>query len=116
MVANNLNVLLENIIEESGGLGRFQIFMLTAVSCGKLALAWSMLMMSFGGALPDWWCIDGEADFNMTSFNDVTSMNDSTSYKTCFVANTSRTCSGYIYSDSMRTVATEVRHRNNLYY
>lgn len=51
-----LNEYLENVLSDIGGCGRFQ-FVFTIVVLGtKATVAWSVLMMTFGGAVPEWSC------------------------------------------------------------
>lgn len=49
--------ILERVLEECGGLGKLQWFLIAIVIGSKLAITWSMLMMTFAGATPDWWCV-----------------------------------------------------------
>ena len=46
--------ILERVLEECGGLGKLQWFLIAIVIGSKLAITWSMLMMTFAGATPDW--------------------------------------------------------------
>ncbi|VDI60528.1 MFS transporter, OCT family, solute carrier family 22 (organic cation transporter), member 4/5 [Mytilus galloprovincialis] len=55
---------LEDTLKKCGGLGRFQWMIIASVLGGKVSVTWSMLMMSFGGAIPNWSCQWG----NQSSF------------------------------------------------
>ncbi|XP_069105025.1 solute carrier family 22 member 21-like [Argopecten irradians] len=48
---------LEGLIDECGGFSRFQVFLFTVTMISKLGATWSMLMMSFAGAVPGWECM-----------------------------------------------------------
>jgi hypothetical protein len=109
MTDTSINVLLENLIQQTGAFGRFQLILVLITSAGKLPLAWSMLMMSFGGAVPDWWCIDDSIGQNVTSVSDVISQLNGTGSKSCSVGNTSQTCARHVYKDDMATLVSEVR-------
>ena len=49
-MTSDLNEYLENIIDDLGGLGRFQWILIIIVLGSKISVAWSTLMMTFGGA------------------------------------------------------------------
>ncbi|KAK3095465.1 hypothetical protein FSP39_015004 [Pinctada imbricata] len=51
------NELLERIIDQCGGLGRFQALAIVVFLISKGSVTWSTMMMAFGGAIPDWWCL-----------------------------------------------------------
>ena len=55
-MTSDLNEYLENIIDDLGGLGRFQWILIIIVLGSKISVAWSTLMMTFGGAVPEWHC------------------------------------------------------------
>ncbi|XP_060073041.1 solute carrier family 22 member 6-B-like [Ylistrum balloti] len=52
----SISEYLESKLQECGGFGRFQFVMYTVVMGSKLPVAWSMMMMSYAGVIPDWWC------------------------------------------------------------
>lgn len=106
MVANlqeDVDEILERVLVECGGLGKLQWILIFVVIGSKLAITWSMLMMTFAGATPDWWC----AWQNQTS-----GFNDSyvESLKTCSPpANYSvgDTCMSIRFSDDKNTIVNE---------
>lgn len=51
-----INDLLEDIVKECGGLGKFQVILLVIMFGIKVIVMWSMFMMMFGGVMFDWWC------------------------------------------------------------
>jgi hypothetical protein len=51
-----VNDYLENILDDLGGCGRFQFLLTFYVLGTKVVVSWSALMMSFGGAVPEWSC------------------------------------------------------------
>lgn len=111
VVANlqeDVDEILERVLVECGGLGKLQWILIFVVIGSKLAITWSMLMMTFAGATPDWWC----AWQNQTSvFNE----SYAESLKTCSPpANTSvgDTCVSIRFSDDKNTIVNEVRNFN----
>lgn len=111
VVANlqeDVDEILERVLVECGGLGKLQWILIFVVIGSKLAITWSMLMMMFAGATPDWWC----AWQNQTSvFNE----SYAESLKTCSPpANTSvgDTCVSIRFSDDKNTIVNEVRNFN----
>lgn len=98
--------ILEDLLEECGGFGRFQTMLLVTVLLSKMCTAWSQFMMTFAGAYPDWWC-----DWNTTdAMTSLTDQNNSL-YKTCDIAvnntNVTNECSRYIFDETMTTAISE---------
>ena len=88
---------LGDIIDETGGLGRFQIFIFLFIDFFALSHAWSVLFMSYGAATPDYFC---KSDINGTlTLKNATDQ--------CKMADDS-TCSAWTFSQDMRTVVSEV--------
>ena len=88
---------LGEIIEETGGLGKFQIIIWLFVELCTLGHSWSLLLMSFGGAKPDYFCsnsINGSELVENTT--DVCQLTDGTK------------CSAWTFAPDMRTIVTEV--------
>ena len=99
----DLSEYLEKVIDDIGGLGRFQWMLIIIVLGSKATIAWSMLMMAFGGAIPDWYCDwKTEAGDNYT-FNKQ-------SNKKCSWYNTSISlvCAEKHFEPRMSTVVSEV--------
>ena len=46
----------EDLIEDLGGLGKFQLILIVLVNSSQLFTGWSMLMMSYAGLVPDFYC------------------------------------------------------------
>ncbi|XP_046370194.2 organic cation transporter protein-like [Haliotis rufescens] len=89
----------DEIIESVGGFGRFQIAMLGMIFGVKMVIAWSMIMMSFAGVAPDWWCTPHGVDPYNVSYR------DNTTFQQCHGVDNS-SCS-YAYSDEMNTVINQ---------
>ncbi|KAK6174804.1 hypothetical protein SNE40_013382 [Patella caerulea] len=87
---------LDQIVEEIGSFGKFQILVIFMVMVPKLAIGYNMLIMSYGAYVTDWWCVDDVMSNN--SRNNVT-------YKYCSSDDNS-TCSR-VYDEYTRTVVTE---------
>ncbi|XP_071086281.1 organic cation transporter protein-like [Haliotis cracherodii] len=88
---------LEDLIEDIGSFGRFQILITLMVGSPKMLFGWSMVIPVVAGVVPDWWCVPEGQDLNTT-------MGNSSVYKQCPVANT--TCIR-VYSDSMVTAVSQ---------
>ena len=85
---------LEEMIEKCGGFGKFQFILVFVIFFSMVNVNWTMMMMSFAGAEPDWWCEDYQG-------NDT-----SESFKSCYINSTE--CSNFRFDDSMNTVLSEV--------
>lgn len=115
-MANEVNNLLENLLEETGGLGRFQFILIALINVCKVPVTWSVLMMMFGGATPDWWC-GGSRNSSLANQN-TDSLNGSkwlmtSSYQVCSV-NGSVACDDRYFDPDMNTVISEVKQRTYL--
>lgn len=55
---------LEELLQDAGGFGRFQIANLLILYLGKLFCGWSMFQMTFAGIVPDFVC-KGSSDENV---------------------------------------------------
>ncbi|XP_056008534.1 solute carrier family 22 member 4-like [Ostrea edulis] len=101
----SLNFVLEDIITECGGFGRFQYIVIAVAFLVKVTCAWSILMMQFAGSTPEWWCTwttNTSLDyFGNTSVEDM---------KVCKpLANESATgqCSDFRFSSEIKTIVNE---------
>jgi len=104
---------LESVIEDCGGFGRFQVLMMLIVLCSKIPLAWSILMMAYTAAIPDWTCVF-EDSYNMESLHgnssnvtDEVLVNSNGLFKQCG-SHANMTCVSYSFKDNMKTVVNEV--------
>ncbi|XP_071143317.1 solute carrier family 22 member 4-like [Mytilus edulis] len=98
----DLNEYLENLLLELGGLGRFQFVLTLIVYGSKATIAWSTLMMSFGGAIPDWTCtwktdLGNEYISNSSFINKCSFKNNSDDVH----------CDSKAYDTSMSTIVSE---------
>lgn len=106
---------MDNLLEDIGGIGKFQVQMVAALKLGIMPVAWSMMQMSFAGLVPDWWCLPNHGNLSCRTKCKVTDewSPDNSSFKTCTSSNGSRDCGvGDIVFDccgAVRTVVTEVR-------
>ncbi|XP_048249002.1 organic cation transporter protein-like [Haliotis rufescens] len=90
----------DDIIEAVGGMSRFQILMVVFIFGPKMLMAWGMLMMSFAGTTPDWWCVPATA----ASVDETDYMNNVT-LKLC-PSSDNITCQ-VVFSQDKNTVASE---------
>ncbi|OWF39252.1 organic cation transporter-like protein [Mizuhopecten yessoensis] len=99
---------LESLIEECGGFSRFQWIMFSFMMYSKVAATWTMMMMTFAGAIPDWQCrltnYSNPGTIPSITTNDIDYI-DGQCYPPQNV--TVQTCQEYIFSDSMNTVVSE---------
>ncbi|XP_052818480.1 solute carrier family 22 member 7-like [Mya arenaria] len=58
---------IEELIEETGGCGRYQVLLSAIIHSCKCIVCFSMLFMVYGAAAPDWWCSEGIELENITS-------------------------------------------------
>ena len=109
-MASEVNKLLEGILEETGGMGRFQFITITLVNLCKVPITWSVLMMMFGGATPDWWC-GGSRNSSLVSMDEYTDADNETmvtsSFKVCNM-NGSLDCTFKVFDSDMNTIISEV--------
>ena len=109
---------LEDVMEDLGGMGKFQIYLILLVELSELFTGWSMLMMSFAGLVPTFECVlddqvvspvDALAINNSSSSSSSSSSSNivnSTSINTCGVNSTS--CSAFSFHDvTTKTVISE---------
>ncbi|XP_071143321.1 solute carrier family 22 member 6-A-like [Mytilus edulis] len=101
-MSSEVNEYLENVLENIGGCGRFQFFLNFFVLGTKTVVAWSTLMMSFGGVVPDWTCT-----WNTDSGDKY--MPNSTFVKQCSISNSTINpiCSSRQFDSSKSTVVSE---------
>ncbi|XP_071085788.1 organic cation transporter protein-like [Haliotis cracherodii] len=90
----------DDIIEAVGGMSRFQILTIVFIFGPKILMAWGMLMMSFAGTTPDWWCVPATAP----SVDETYYMNNVTQ-KLCPTSD-NITCQ-VVYSQDKNTVVSE---------
>lgn len=113
----SLNILLEDVIDKCGGFGRFQWTVVSVAMLSKVACAWGILMMQFGGATPDWWC-----QWTNDSAIESTANNESRLlefYQACSLPGNGSTplhCFSVRFSNDMNTVVNEVKisHRGDV--
>ena len=98
-------VHLEDIIQDLGGCGRFQIILTFIVHTMKGVVCFTMVAMTFGAAVPDWWCLD---DLIGQNTSDVLGNKSLPQFQSCSYGNGTKVCSIFLYADSMKTVVTEV--------
>ena len=97
------NVMLEGLIKDIGGCGKFQWILSIILHLSKTVAAWSMLQMTFNGQEPRFFCTSNVVDENGTVFD----MTHNVSARSCSAVNGSE-CTGFRYEDEMHTVVSEV--------
>ena len=101
-IMSSVNEFLEEILDTCGGLGRFQWLLLVSVIFGKISITWTTLMMSFGGAIPDWACQWGNGT---EVYENIASKTQTCSPPTNY---SELSCTRKMFDDSMNTVVNEV--------
>ena len=107
---------LEDVMEDLGGMGKFQVYLILLVELSELFTGWSMLMMSFAGLVPTFQCVvddvqDAAASrvvgLNASNDNIVNHLPpyDNATFNTCEVNATS--CSAFSFSGHVQTVISE---------
>ena len=86
---------LEEMLEKCGGFGKFQFTLVLILFSSMVNVTWTMMMMSFAGAEPDWWCDDYQGNDTAESF------------KSCHINYTE--CSHFRFDSSMNTILSEVK-------
>lgn len=94
------NILLEEMIRDLGGCGRFQWITSIMVQSSKTIAAWSMLAMTFNGQQPDFMCKRASNQLN-TSVRFTQDFDDECSPKNV------TECDGYMFGDDMNTIVNE---------
>jgi hypothetical protein len=108
----SLNVALEDIITECGGFGRFQYIVIAVAFLVKVTCAWSILMMQFGGATPDWWCT-----WTTNTSLGYTGNETLEALKVCRPLENKTTtgeCSDFRFSSDIKTIVNEVKCTSNI--
>ncbi|CAG2246055.1 SLC22A15 [Mytilus edulis] len=101
-MSSELNEYLESVLTDLGGLGRYQFILTLVVLGSKATVAWSVLMMAFGGVMPDWSCEwhteSGEPFMSNVTFD-----------KKCSLENTTEKldCVSRKFDESMNTIVSE---------
>ena len=104
-MSSEVNEYLENVIDSIGGCGKFQFLMTFFILGTKMVISWSVLMMSFGGVVPEWnctWTKDSKAVelFNVTVTKKCSLRLDNSSINAV--------CSSKMFDTGMKTVVNEV--------
>ena len=95
--------LLDQLISDIGGCGKFQITLTFLLHISKMIVTWSMLQMAFNGQEPGFLCADGlTANYSWTEedFKNATLDRCSTSENS--------DCRSFIFDGTIQTVATQV--------
>lgn len=110
-----LGEIIEEILQQSGGFGRFQIFTIFTVLLSMICTSWSMLMMAITGAFPPWLCVYGDENENNVTdryMNQTTmtfDMNNTVMMGCSPPGNSSDgVCKKRIFDEKMNTVVSEV--------
>lgn len=105
----SISEYLENILTQCGGFGLFQVILFTVVMGSKLPVAWSMMMMTYAGVIPDWWC-DYDQSKNSTGVSVTGSPFTNSSFQQCTPTdNGSHTsCIRHQFSNKLSNIVDEV--------
>ncbi|XP_053393560.1 organic cation transporter protein-like isoform X2 [Mercenaria mercenaria] len=92
------NILIDDMIQDLGGCGRFQWATSIIGQSSKIISAWSMLAMTFNGQQPNFMCRSANQEYSMTSEKSFDNM--------CSPDNITE-CAGYVFNGDMNTVVSE---------
>ncbi|VDI18057.1 Hypothetical predicted protein [Mytilus galloprovincialis] len=99
----DLNEYLEETIDDIGGFGLFQWILVILIFGSKITDNWSTLMMTFGGAVPNWRCdlttLDG-LEINEYNISDL-------AFCELTTTNSSVKCNSRLFEPEMSTVVSE---------
>ena len=93
------NILLEKLLKDIGGCGKFQWVVAVTVSFSIITECWSMFHMSFMGQEPNFFCSRNNISQNHTG-DDVK--------KSCIASNLSD-CTQFQFGDEIHTIVSQVR-------
>ncbi|XP_059156124.1 organic cation/carnitine transporter 2-like isoform X2 [Physella acuta] len=92
---------LENVFQDIGGFSLFQIIMIAFVYGIKSLCAWSMLMVSFAGVIPPYYC-------TTTNDNTTTRAANQSGHDVMNVCDVNGTsCTDFLFQSSPRTIISE---------
>ena len=98
----------DDIINELGGCGNFQIRMAIIVHVIKTIVNWATISMVFLTAVPEWRCRD-DGYFNTSTNENSTRSNNISLEKSC-VNLKGEKCLSFEFNEDMHTVVSEVSH------
>ena len=96
------NVLLEQLLKDVGGCGKFQCILSLIISFSIVMECWSMLHMSFMGQEPNYSCLR-----NNNSGTIANQSKESNRTKSCSSTNVTD-CSQHYFEGDIHTVVSEV--------
>ncbi|VDI56472.1 MFS transporter, OCT family, solute carrier family 22 (organic cation transporter), member 4/5 [Mytilus galloprovincialis] len=102
MSAVELSFFLEETLVKCGGFGVFQLLVVGSLCLGEISTAWSILMMTFGGAIPNWSCEWGNQTSNIVHIN-------GTQEQTCTPPSnySDLSCLRKVFDPSLNTIVSE---------
>ena len=103
-MSTTLSEYLDNTLEKCGSFGRFQLVVVGSLFLGEISVAWSILMMTFGGAIPDWYCEWGNSSTDIMTYNfthQIKSCNPPANHSHLF-------CIRKVFDPALRTIVEEV--------
>ncbi|XP_021376640.1 solute carrier family 22 member 4-like [Mizuhopecten yessoensis] len=111
-----ISEFLDELLDTCGGFGRFQFFIMFVVLGGMSSVTFSMMMMTFAGATPDWNCVRDDSFVRhditpaTTVSNESLHVNGTSMVKQCFPAwdnETTTACEAFTFNTSMNTVVNQ---------
>ncbi|XP_052815175.1 solute carrier family 22 member 13-like isoform X1 [Mya arenaria] len=93
---------IEELLNESGGCGRYQILLTLIIHFSKFIVCFTQLFMVFGGATPKWRCIEGMSE-------NATLLTNGTDEESCYVTvnGVSKQCEVFSFNDDMNTAVSQ---------
>lgn len=105
----------DQILEELGGCGRYQIRMAVIVHLIKTIVCFAFSNLILSTKTPTWYCVNYDVNDNYTSCTTQLNTAELTCNKQqCSLINNTK-CESFVYDNNLRTLVSEVRIITYLY-
>lgn len=99
----------EEILDDIGGCGRYQVRMTVIVHLIKTVFCFSTSNLLISTVTPTWWCATDKSQNNVSTHIKTNNLStDTTTSMSCITKNETK-CSLILYDDSISTLVSEVR-------
>ncbi|CAG5117940.1 unnamed protein product [Candidula unifasciata] len=94
---------IEDILDETGGFGRFQLLIIVCICLNRFTIGWSMLQMSYDGLVPQWFCVSSNTSGAEEQLASSCYINDSSTSPSSDV----QPCSSFQFDESPLTIINQ---------
>lgn len=99
----------EEILEDIGGCGRYQVRMTAIVHLIKTVFCFSTSNLLISTVTPTWWCAADKSQTNVSTHIKTNNLStDTSTLMSCITKNETK-CALILYDDSISTLVSEVR-------